>query len=122
MVKEIPYPVSTLAVETGKEKGHGRGRGQGQGHGQGQDRTGPETGQSRGQGKTAARHSLGTMKDMPQSVSTYADAISEPMMFPTDVWEFQMPKISPANTQLLVRTDTATSAAVRQRNCKRVIA
>ncbi len=37
----------------------------------------------------------GIMKDIPQLLSTKWPAIREPKMLPTDVWEFQIPKINP---------------------------
>ena len=37
----------------------------------------------------------GTIKDNPQLWEANDPAITEPMMLPNDVWEFQIPMISP---------------------------
>ena len=37
----------------------------------------------------------GTTKLKPQDDATKADAITDPIIFPKDVWEFQIPMIKP---------------------------
>lgn len=43
----------------------------------------------------AAMMRPGTMKERPQLEETQYPAIREPRMFPTEVWEFQSPMMSP---------------------------
>ena len=47
----------------------------------------------------------GTIKDQPQAVFTKIPAISEPKMFPTEVWEFQIPMIKPRLKQSHSKTN-----------------
>ncbi len=47
----------------------------------------------------------GTMNDRPHADDTYTPAMREPRMFPTEVWEFQMPMMNPRLHQRAILED-----------------
>lgn len=57
----------------------------------------------------------GTIKDQPHAVFTKIPAIRDPKMFPTDVWEFQIPIIRPRLIRKVIKVRQATIKVINLR-------